>query len=129
MNRISADARKNRIYICLEKADRDEISNIVGIIEKECRKLQRGFSCVTDISNYVPICETDEDLLMQAQIMLWQAGMTNVVRIKSSSCYSVRGELQFERASRLSAGYSAVAVESIEEAEKLLDEGMDIPDL
>ena len=129
MNRISADIRKNRIYICLEQAERKEINQIIELIEKECRKLRRGFSCVTDISNYVPISETDEDLLIQAQIMLWQAGMTNVVRVRSAGAHSIQGELQFEKASRLSAGYSAVSADSIEEAEKLLDGGMEISDL
>lgn len=122
MNKIRADIRKNRIYICLEKGNREEIKNIVNTIERECRKLQRGFSCVTDIRNYTPIPETDEDLLFQAQIILWQAGMARVVRVKSST--SEKGQLQFEKASRLSAGYSAFAVDSIEDAERLLDSEM-----
>lgn len=122
MNKIRADIRKNRIYICLEKGNRDEFKIVVSAIEKECKKLQRGFSCVTDIRNYTPIAENDEDLLFQAQIMLWQAGMAKVVRVRCSSYEN--GQLQLERASRLSAGYSAVAVDTIEEAEELLDSEM-----
>lgn len=126
MNRIRADIRKNRIYICLEQGTRDDVKNIVMEIETECRKLQRGFSCLTDIRNYTPVAESDEDLLIQAQIILWQAGMTKVVRVVSRS--SERGQMQLEKASRLSAGYSASAVDSLEEAEELLDSELGEPE-
>jgi len=119
MNEIRADIRKNRIYICLKHGNREEVRGIVNDIEKECKKLQRGFSCLTDIRNYTPIPENDEDLLIQSQIMLWQAGMKKVVRVINGSFE--RGQMQLERASRLSAGYSAAAVDSIEDAEELLN--------
>lgn len=126
MNEIRADIRKNRIYICLEHGNRDEVRGIVNDIEKECKKLQRGFSCLTDIRNYTPISENDEDLLIQAQIILWQAGMTKVVRVINSAFE--RGQMQLERASRLSAGYSAAAADTIEDAEEFLDSEMNDPE-
>ncbi len=122
MNKICADVSKNRIYVRLEQGSREEIIEVVNAIERECKKLQRGFSCLTDIRNYTPIAESDEDVLFQAQIMLWQAGMASVVRVSRN--IAEKGQIQLEKASILSAGYSAVAVDSMEDAERLLDSCM-----
>jgi hypothetical protein len=118
-NEIRADIKKNRLYITMRNLNDFHMESLIGRIDEECAKLQKGFSCLNDITDYDPSSLESETLLMKAQHKLWQAGLGVMVRISRKE--KLDGHYQLEKASKLSAGYSAIVVSSPAEAEEVLD--------
>lgn len=119
MNDIKADLKKNRLYITLKDAANSDIEDLIEKIERECGKLEKGFSCLNDITDYDPDTLESESLLMKAQKKLWQAGLGVIVNLSRNK--KLEGHYQLEKASKLSAGYSAIVVSNPQEAEEVLD--------
>ena len=119
MNEIRADIKKNRLYITLKDAAREDIEDLIEQIEKECSKLEKGFSCLNDITDYDPGALESESLLMKAQKKLWQAGLGVIVNLSRNR--NLEGHYQLEKTSKLSAGYSAIVVSNPQDAEEVLD--------
>lgn len=118
-NEIRADIKKNRLYITMKNLNDAQMEALISRIDMECSKLQKGFSCLNDITDYDPSSLESESLLVKAQQTLWQAGLGVIVRISRNE--NLEGHYQLEKASKLSAGYSAIVVSSPSEAEEVLD--------
>lgn len=119
MHEIKTDPDKNRLYITLEKIDNEsEMKKIVEQVRSECRKLKKGFTCLTDLRNYEYQDEIFEKYIKVAQESLLEAGMSKAVRVHRKAGYLAH--IQFETVS-LDLGYRAKNVTSIEEAERILD--------
>lgn len=122
MNRLWIDQEKNRLYLKLTSGGKAERKLFRRVLENTYRDLEMGFSCLADISDYGPIDREKEEWLVQTQVSLWKAGMGKVVRVKRSK--ALTGYLDLDKAS-LSTGYTESMVESILEAEAVLDSDTD----
>jgi len=120
MHEVKADTNKNRIYITIEEIENQaEMQKIVDQVKSECLKLNKGFTCLTDLRNYEYQDPLFEDYIQAAQQALLDAGMSKVVRVHRQP--GLLGHYQFETVS-LDLGYHATNVTSIDEAERILDE-------
>ncbi len=120
MHDIRADLDKNRIYITIGKLeDETEMKQIVAEVKSECRKLKRGFTCLTDLRNYEFQDERFEDYVRKAQKTLLDTGMSGVVRVRRKT--GAIAHIQFDNVSS-DLGYHAENVTSIEDGEKFLDQ-------
>lgn len=81
------------------------------------KELQPGFTVVNDISQYtVSSPEAAEQITVGGKTLL-DKGMKRLIRIVGESALS---QMQFKRTSK-DAGYEAITVASLEEAEELLE--------
>ena len=119
MHDVRADLDKNRIYITVGKlADEAEMQSIVDEVRAECRKLRKGFTCLTDLRNYEFQDEKFEVYIKLSQKELVDAGMSKVVRVHRPT--GLLGHYQFDNVS-FEVGYHAQNATSIAEAEQILD--------
>lgn len=120
MHEVKIDQEKNRLYITIGKLDdREEIEATIHDIKTACKQLKPGFGCLTDLREYELISEEDEHHIYEAQKIMVEAGLSNVVRVVKKFGYL--GHYQFDKTAK-AAGYHARNVSTIDEAEKLLDE-------
>ncbi|MFZ5573260.1 MAG: hypothetical protein ACOZF0_22895 [Thermodesulfobacteriota bacterium] len=121
MHDIRVDLKKNRLYVTLGKRDsEDELIDIVEKIAQACKTLKPGFTCLTDLREYEVGPEEDGEYIQMAQKHMVKAGLKSVVRVRKQ--FGSLAHFQFDRHS-VNLGYHARNVTTIEEAEKLLDEG------
>ena len=86
MHDVKVDPDKNRIFITVGTIKNEaEMKTIVGAINSECCKLKAGFTCVTDLRNYILQDEKFECYIKDAQQILIKAGMFKVVRVHRKS--------------------------------------------
>ena len=115
---VRADAAKNRLYVKLAGFfDYDELKASTDKSIEEVKKLKPGFDVINDISEFKP---ANQDILKEierVQIHLKKIGVRHVVRVQGNSKLT---NLQFSRIGK-SVDYAAEAVDTMEEAEKLLD--------
>lgn len=114
---VTSDPERNRLHITLAgHLEAPERQAIMKALLKEAGNLTEGFGVVTDISALHPSNEEGfKDLLrVKAALKLKGAGpIVRVVKIPLS-------RIQFERITE-AAGYIAEHVNSLEEAQQLLD--------
>ena len=120
MFEVTADSKKNRLYIQLGKGDEKDIRNLVKNITQAVALLTENFSCLVDIRN-MDIKYTEREVFTMELIMggLVDAKMGRVVRVVSKS--NKMSQMKMEKESR-ALGYRARPASTIEEAEKILDE-------
>ncbi|MBK7293724.1 MAG: hypothetical protein IPI84_08075 [Holophagaceae bacterium] len=115
---VASDPDRNRLYITLSgHLDGPERQAAIKALIAETSNLTEGFGVVTDISAlHASNEEGFKDLLrVKAALKLKGAGpIVRVVRIPLS-------RIQFERVTQ-AGGYYAEQVDSLEEAQRLLDE-------
>lgn len=116
---IDSDVSKNRLYIKLTHLDETVIKPILKDLSGHVDKLKAGFSCLVDIREMT--YEEDAAGAEYVEIIqgaLRDAGMEKVVRVVAKD-NMISQEAMNERSETL--GYSAEAVFTIDEAEKILD--------
>jgi hypothetical protein len=118
MFNVTSDPSRNRLYITLaghiEGAERQAVTQL---IMAETAKLAHGFDVVTDIST---LHTTDQDGfkdLLRAKAALKLKGVGHTIRVVKIPL----SRIQVERISE-AAGYESKSVESVEEADRRLDE-------
>jgi hypothetical protein len=117
---IDYDLGKNRLYVtCGGKMGLAEIKECVAELMAKSKSLRPGFGCITDISTVVPVQENGRRLMLEAMTAVRALGMGNVVRIAPAA--QAVSALQWQRTS-LSAGYTAMQVNTKQAAEQALDE-------
>ncbi len=122
MHSILADKDKNRLYLTLGKLDSvEEIAQVAEKIRTVCRDLKPGFSCLTDMREYELLDENLEPSIKGVQEFLVKAGLRKVVRVVRK--FGTWGHLQFDKSS-MDVGYHAQNVNSMEEAQAILDRDM-----
>lgn len=115
---IETDKDKNRLYMKLEGfLHEEEIMNASNELKTKVLTLSPGFDVINDISKFNPATARGREIIKEAQIFIVQRKVNRVVRITDN----VIGKIQFERSSR-EAGYTAVAVSSLEEAHNFLEQ-------
>jgi hypothetical protein len=121
MIKVTSNTTKNRLYLKL--AGLLTVQEINEGIEKqlkpELKKMKAGFSIISDISEFKPTSEEGRQLIQVAMGEAKKAGMGDVVRIVPNGEALITAN-QWQRTSR-QAGYMAVQVQDLAEAEKLLD--------
>ncbi len=111
---------KNRMHLKVEgRVDVAEMKAWSDDLIQKLKLLRPGFSVISEILNFQPTSEEGRQILVETQRKAKEIGMGNVVRIVQSSNFVAAN--QWQRSSR-SVGYVAMEAESIEAAEKLLDE-------
>ncbi len=111
---------KNRMHLKVEgKVDVDEMQAWSNDLLTKLKSLKPGFSVISEILNFQPTTEEGRQILIETQRKAKEIGMGHVVRIVKSSNFVAAA--QWQRSSR-SVGYVAMEAESLEAAEKLLDE-------
>lgn len=119
MYEITIDKKKNRLYLMFGPIeDEIEMKKIVKEIKVECKKLKKGFTCLTDLRKYDPATGLQDDYIRQTQLDLIDAGMSKVVRVRRPM--GTMAHFQFDNIS-YELGYHAPNVTTIEEGERLLD--------
>ncbi|MBU0994537.1 MAG: hypothetical protein KJ737_18745 [Proteobacteria bacterium] len=118
-NEVRTDIKKNRLYITMKNMSNVEMESLIVKLDAECTKLEKGFSCLNDITDYDPSSLESESLLVKAQKKLWLAGLGVIVNISRNE--KLEGHYQLEKASKMAVGYSAAVVSSPKEAEDILD--------
>lgn len=115
---VTSDPSRNRLYITLaghmEGAERQEVTKL---ILAEAAKLAHGFDVVTDIT---ALHASDQDGfkdLLRAKAALKLKGVGHTIRVVKIPL----SRIQVERISE-AAGYESESVESIEAADRRLDE-------
>ena len=82
-------------------------------------RLDAGFDLVNDMSAYVPGSDEALQHIERGKKALADGGMTAAVRVVSES---TTGQMQFDRAGEDVEAYALAKTESVEKAEKLLDQ-------
>lgn len=120
MYKNQANFLKNRMHLKIEgKVDVQEMKAWSNDLLTQLKKLKPGFNVISEISNCQPTTEEGRQILVETQGKAKELGMNNVVRIvKLNNAVTAN---QWQRSSR-SVGYIAMEAESVEKAEKLLDE-------
>ena len=122
MFKVNSDSSKNRLYITLEDLDRSVIEPILKDLSKNVGTLSPGFTCLVDIRKmgYKEHAKGAEYIEI-IQGALSDAGMKKVVRVVDKDNLSTQDVMN--QKSELS-GYLGESAESIEEAEKILDQAV-----
>ena len=111
---------KNRMHLKVEgKVDVEEMKAWSDDLVNKLKSLRPGFSVISEILNFQPTTEEGRQILVDTQRRAKELGMGHVVRIVKNTNFVAAA--QWQRSSR-SVGYVAMEAESIEAAEKLLDE-------
>ncbi len=119
MHDVILDKAKNRIIITIGKLDGEgEMQTLARKVQVECKKLKKGFTCITDLRKYEIQDDRFEDYVRTTQEAMIAAGMSRVVRVRRET--GLLGHFQFDNAS-MEVGYHADNVTTMEEAEKILD--------
>ena len=117
MHQIEIDKKKNRIYMQLKGfLQDDEIIKASNEVKKGIDSLQSNFDIINDISEFNPATQTGREIIKETQLYALSKNVARVVRITGN----IIGKIQFERTSK-EAGYTAIAVRSVEDAHKILD--------
>ncbi|PIP38366.1 MAG: hypothetical protein COX19_13130 [Desulfobacterales bacterium CG23_combo_of_CG06-09_8_20_14_all_51_8] len=120
MHDVRADQLKNRIIITIGKLDGEaEMQAVARAVSEECKKLKKGFTCITDLRKYEVQDDAFEHYVRQTQEAMIAAGLAKVVRVVRET--GLLGHFQFDNAS-MDVGYHADNVTSMEAAEKILNE-------
>lgn len=119
---LRVDEKKNRLYLVLTGLMTDEEMTVAAEQTiAEVKKLHRGFTVLTDISQFRPMTKFGVEEVKRVGIFCAQHGMKATARIVG---ISATAHAQFARVAKEN-GYTAYNVHSLEEADKVLDEHQD----
>ncbi|OGO18837.1 MAG: hypothetical protein A2Z15_07185 [Chloroflexi bacterium RBG_16_50_11] len=115
---VRADIQKNRLYVKLVGFfDYNEMKASTDKVIEEVKKLKPGFDVINDVSDFKPAGQDTLKEIERAQTHLKKSGIRHGIRVEGKA--KLTGA-QFTRVGK-TANYVADAVETMEEAEKLLD--------
>jgi hypothetical protein len=118
MYTIRADTTKNRLYVkFIGFFDYKEMKAATDKTIEEAKKLKPGFDVINDVSDFKPAAQDMLKEIERAQSFLKKAGVRHGVRVEGKAKLS---NIQFSRIGK-AVDYVAEIVETMEEAEKLLD--------
>ena len=122
MQSIYADIKKNRLYITLDDVLEEDIPEVIKDIAQYVDRLAKGFTCLVDIRN-LRLTFTDKEAVYINIIQgaLKDSGMSKVVRVIGEESFNKFTHHKMNEQSR-DVGYEAVAVATLKEAERILDE-------
>ncbi len=115
---IRADIQKNRLYVkFVGFFDYNEMKASTDKTIEEAKKLKPGFDVINDVSEFKPAGQDMLKEIERAQSYLKKAGVRHGIRVEGKAKLT---NIQFSRIGK-TVDYVADIVETMEEAEKLLD--------
>ena len=115
---IKADIQKNRLYVKLVGFfDYKEMKACTDKTIEEASKLKPGYDVINDISEFKPAGQDTLKEVERAQSYLKKTGVRRGIRVEGKAKLT---NIQFNRIGK-TVDYLAETVETMEEAEKLLD--------
>jgi hypothetical protein len=118
---IRADTSQNRLYLDITgRVDAEEMQEAADKTISEAEKLNSGFDIINDLSGFRPPSPEAAKPIKVAQGKLKEMGMSRTVRVVDDDTSQVVVNA-FERRSK-DVGYSGEQAESVDEAERMLDE-------
>jgi len=118
MYTVRADVEKNRLYVKLVGFfDNKEMKAATDATIEGIQKLKPGYDVINDISEFKPVGQDTLKEVERGQIYFKKSGIRYGIRIEGKTKLT---NLQFNRIGK-SVDYAANSVETMEEAEKLLD--------
>lgn len=117
MQHVLTDKAKNRLYLKFSKMSETELAQKVIDVGNAVKKLKPGFTCLSELINFTDPSEKEKRMVRLVMEYLSMMGVSKVVRVGAKSTYELMEQLSQE-----AGGYHAGHANSIEEAEKMLDE-------
>ena len=115
---IRADIAKNRLYVKLVGFfDSKEMKEATDATIEGISKLKPGYDVINDISEFKPVGQDTLKEVERGQVYFKKSGIRHGIRIEGKTKLT---NLQFNRIGK-SVDYATDTVETLEEAEKLLD--------
>ena len=115
---VTADVAKNRLYVTLVGFfDYKQMKECTNLTIVELGKLKPGFDVITDISQFKPLGQDTLVEVERAQAQFKKSGIRYGLRVEGRAKLT---SAQFSRIGK-NVDYIPDTVETIEEAEKLLD--------
>jgi len=118
MYTVTVDIAKNRLYVTLVGFfDYKQIKECTDKTILELQKLKPGFDVITDISQFKPLGQDTLVEVERAQAQFKKSGIRYGIRVEGKAKLT---SAQFSRIGKR-VDYIPDTVETVEEAEKLLD--------
>jgi hypothetical protein len=118
MYTVTANIEKNRLYVTLVGFfDYNQMKECTDKTILELKKLKPGFDVITDISQFKPLGQDTLVEVERAQAQFKKSGIRYGLRVEGKSKLT---SMQFSRVGK-TVDYIPDTVETLEEAEKLLD--------
>lgn len=115
---VRADVQKNRLYVKLVGFfDYNEMKEATDKTIEGIKKLKPGYDIINDISEFKPVGQDTLKEVERGQKYFKQSGIRHGIRVEGKAKLT---NLQFNRVGK-TIDYVPDAVETMEEAEKLLD--------
>lgn len=118
--KVNVDTDKNRLYIHLngqigtEEAEKSSSKVIEG-----AETLDDGFDIVTDLEGFVPAGQEAVKFIEKGKSVMKENNASAAVRVMPESATA---QMHFERVGEDEEAYPVAIAESVEQAEKLLDQ-------
>ncbi len=115
---VKADIQKNRLYVKLVGYfDYNEMKAATDKVIEGAKKLKPGYDVINDITEFKPVGQDTLKEVERGQAYFKKSGVRHGVRVEGKNKLT---QLQFNRIGK-TVDYAADGVETLEEAEKLLD--------
>jgi hypothetical protein len=115
---LRIDDKKNRLYLALTGLmSDDEMKAAADQTIEMVKKMHKGFTVVTDISQFRPMTKLGVDEVKRVALFCAQSGMKATARVVGISPTALQ---QFQRVAKENS-YTAYTATTVAEAEALLD--------
>jgi len=118
MHDVQINPIKNRLYITLGDLDYANIETYVSEIEKACKRLAPGFTCLTVLKRQGAVRQNENDLLFNTTDLVYAYGASKIAHVKNNNDTS-----NFHPPSLMSlqSYFPVVKAKNTQEAEAILD--------
>lgn len=121
MYRTEADRQANRLYLDFSgRLDEETMNAAADETVETAKQLSDGFDIINDLTGFRPVTPAAAEAIKRAQAELQEMGVDRVIRVVDEETSEVVVN-SFERRSK-EVGYSGETADSVEAAERLLDE-------
>jgi hypothetical protein len=119
--KITKKVGQNRLYVTIGSMESDEPIKLIHELLEATTDLKPGWTVITDLRETLSPDKEHADLIGPAMKLLKAAGLGKAVRVVGQRKLFPG---LWERTSSKEGGYTAEVVETMAEAEKLLDDGV-----
>lgn len=118
MHDVQINSIKNRLYITLKDLDYTNMETYVSEIEKACRRLVPGFTCLTVLKGKGVVRQNENDLLFNTTDLVYAYGASKIAHVKRNN-----NRLDFQPPSLMGfqSYFPVVKAKNTQEAEAILD--------
>ena len=118
MHDVQVNPLKNRLYITLGDLDYTNMETYVSKIEKACKRLAPGFTCLTVLKRKGVVRQKEKDLLFNTADLVYAYGASKIAHVRRNN-----NKLNFHPPSLmgLQSYFPVVKAKNTKEAEAILD--------